>query len=195
MADKKAKKIDPKDFIIDQSYENPLEEMSDLPITATKKIKKNVYFRVKDGKDYDPLALITLSDPRSIEEQAFMVLPTIVNQLTDLADQITTSRCYLIITRAGEKKILHVPAISDVNKGNTLLVNRAKILEEAKTKWLRMTWDDDVRLHRAVYPKFEIPEPEWGELPPLHEIIYQAFEGRVIESPDHELVEYLLGGK
>ena len=195
MAEKKTKKTDPKDFIIDQSYVNPLEEMSDLPINAAKKIKKNVYFRVKDGKEYEPLTLITLPDPRSLEEQAFIVLPTIVDQLADLADQITTSWCYLIITRAGERKILHVPAISDVNKGNTLLVNRAKILEEAKTKWLRMTWDDEVRLHRAVYPKFDIPLPDWGELPPLHEIIFQAFDGRVIESPGHELVEYLLGGK
>ena len=91
MAEKKAKKTDPKDFIIDQSYINPLEEMSDLPITATKKIKKNVYFRVKGGKDYEPLTLITLPDPRSLEEQAFIVLPTIVEQLADLADQITTS--------------------------------------------------------------------------------------------------------
>ena len=123
------------------------------------------------------------------------MLPKIVGQLKELSDQITHSWCYLIITRAAEKKILHVPAISDVNKNNTLLVNRAKILEEAKAKWLRMTWDDEVRLHRAVYPKFDIPEPDWGELPPLHEMIFQAFDGRVIESPGHELVEYLLGGK
>lgn len=58
-----------------------------------------------------------------------------------------------------------------------------------------MTWDTDVRMHRAIYPKFNIPEPEWGELLPLAEIIFQAFDGRVIESRDHELVQYLLGGK
>ena len=129
MAEKRAKKTNPKDFIVDQTYVNPLEEMSDIPITATKKIKKNVYFRVKDGEDFEPLTLITLSDPRSLEEQAFIVLPSIVEQLADLSDQITTSWCYLIFTRADEKKFLHVPAMTDVNKNNTLLVIRAKILE------------------------------------------------------------------
>jgi hypothetical protein len=182
------------EFIVPQDYINPLEDISDLPIGTAKKMKKNVYFRIKNGKDFDPLTLMTLSDPRSMEEQAYIVLPTIIDQLAELADQITTSSCYLAITRAGEKKILHTPAITDINKSSAVLVARAKIFEEAKFRWLRMTWDADVRLHRAIYPKYEIPEPEWGDLPPLIEIIFQAFDGRVIESADHELVAYLLGG-
>ena len=195
MPEKKTPKINPADFIVSQDYINPLEDISEIPISTTKKIKKNIYFRVKNGVDYEPLTLITLTDPRSMEEQRYIVLPTIVEELVDLADQLAASWCYLVITRGGEKIILHTPAISEINKSSTMLVNRAKILEEAKNRWLRMTWDDEVRLHRAIYPKFEIPEPEWGDLPPLIELIYQAFDGRVIESPDHELVQHLLGGK
>ena len=195
MPEKKTPKTNPADFILSQDYTNPLEEISEVPMTTTRRVKKNIYFRVKNGVDYEPLPLITLADPRSLEEQAYIVLPTIVEELIGLADQLTTSSCYLIITRGGEKKILHTPAISEINKSSAMLINRAKILEEAKNRWLRMTWDDEVRLHRAIYPKFDIPEPEWGDLPPLIDLIYQAFDGRVIESPDHELVQYLLGGK
>lgn len=182
-------------FILPQDYINPLEDISEIPISTAKKVKKNVYFKMKGGEDFRPLTLITLPDPRGMEEQAFLVHPDVMGELTELADQMVTSSCHLIITRAGEKKILHTPAITELNKSSAMLVNRAKILEEAKNRWLRMTWDADLRMHRAVYPKFDIPEPEWGDLPPLAEIIFQAFDGRVIESADHELVHYLMGGK
>lgn len=193
-----AKKMETKskavDFILSQDYMNPLEDISDIPLSTTKKIKKNVYFRTKNGKGFDPLPLMILSDPRDMEEQGFLVHPDIISELSALADLLKTYMCHLVITRDGEKKILYTPAITDLNKGQAVIVARAKIIEESKHKWLRMTWDADARIHRAIYPKFEIPEPKWGHLDPLEEMIFQAFDGRVIESADHELVKYLLGG-
>ena len=191
----KAVKSKASEFILPQGYSNPLEEVADVPITSAKKMKKTVYFRVKDGEGFDPLTLMTLPDPRDMEEKAFIVHPEIVGNLAEIADQMSTSWCYLVITRGGEKKILYLPALTELNKGMAMLVHRARIVEEAKSRWLRMTWDSDVRMHRAIYPKFDIPEPDWGDLPPLDEIVFEAFEGRVIESVDHELVNYLLGAK
>lgn len=182
------------EFILPQDYANPLEDVSDIPISTAKRIKKNVYFRTKDGEGFEPLPLMILQDPRDMEEQGFLVHPTIISDLSELADQLKTYVCHLVITRDGEKKILYTPAITDLNKGQAVIVARAKIIEESKHKWLRMTWDADVKIHRAIYPKFEIPEPVWGELEPLAEIIFKAFDGRIIESADHELVLYLLGG-
>lgn len=181
-------------FVLPQDYTSPMEDISEIPLTATKKVKKNVYFRTKDGDDFIPLSLMTLPDPRDMEEQAYLVHPSIVGKLSELADQIKTSWCHLIITRDGEKKILYTPAVTDLNKGSAIVIARAKIIEESKHKWLRMSWDPDVKIHRAIYPKFEIPEPEWGDLEPLAEMIFQAFDGRLIEGVDHELVKYLLGG-
>ena len=192
---KEVPKTKAESFILPQDYQNPLEDIQDLPIVSTRKMKKNVYFRTKDGDDFQPLSLMTISDPRDMEEQASIINPSVVGELSELADQMTTSWCHLVITRDSEKKILYTPAITDLNKSSAMLIHRARIIEEAKTRWLRMTWDADVRMHRAIYPKFDIPEPEWGELLPLAEIIFQAFEGRVNESRNYEMVQYLLGGK
>jgi hypothetical protein len=193
-AQRKESKSKAAEFILPQDYANPLEDISDIPLSTAKKMKKNVYFRTKDGKGFVPLQLMILPDPRDMEEQGFLVHPTIISELSVLADQLKTYVCHLVITRDGEKKILYTPAVTELNKGQAVVVARAKIIEESKNKWLRMTWDPDVRIHRAVYPKFNIPEPEWGNLDPLAEMIFQAFDGRVIESADHELVKYLLGG-
>jgi hypothetical protein len=193
-AQKKETKSRAAEFILPQDYANPLEDISDIPLSTAKKMKKSVYFRTKDGKGFVPLQLMILPDPRDMEEQGFLVHPTIISELSVLADQLKTYVCHLVITRDGEKKILYTPAVTELNKGQAVVVARAKIIEESKNKWLRMTWDPDVRIHRAVYPKFPIPEPEWGILAPLAEMIFQAFDGRVIESADHELVKYLLGG-
>ena len=50
----KAVKSKASEFICTQGYSNPLEEVADVPITSAKKMKKTVYFRVKDGEGFDP---------------------------------------------------------------------------------------------------------------------------------------------
>jgi len=124
-----------------------------------------------------------------------IVMPDVIPQLHELSDQIKTSWAQITITRSGEKHILLTTAITELTRDSNMLLNRARILEKAKTTWLRMTWDKSARMHRAIMPKFEIPDPDWGELSPMVDLLRDAFEGRFIENADNELVQYLLGGE
>lgn len=191
----KATKSRAAEFILPQGYTSPLEEFAEIPITATQKIKSSVYFRVKGGKGFEPLPLMLVVDDRGIEKIGYLVHPAIVSDLVDIADQLKMYSARLIITRDSEKKILFTPALTTENKTNFMLVARVKILKEAEDRWVRMMWDKDVNVHRAVYPKFPISDPEWGKLEPFDEMILNAFDGRIIESLEHDFVKYLMGAE
>lgn len=183
-----------KSFVLDQSYENILEEVSELPITATKRLSKTTFFRVCPFEGYSKVPVLTVDDPRGMGDKMCIVMPDAVAQLDDIADNISTKWAYLVISRSGGKKVMLITAITELNKDSDMLVNRAKIFEEAKKSWLRMTWDKSERMHRKVFPKYDIPDPDWGELPSMVDILLDAFESRFIENADHDLVQYLLGG-
>ena len=184
-----------KAFILDQDYGDILEDISDLPITAIKRLAKTTYFRVCNKEGYSKIPMLSMDDPRGMGDKMSIIIPDVVPQLHELSDQIKTSWAHLTITRSGEKHILLTTAITELTKDSNMLLNRARILEKAKTTWLRMTWDKSARMHRAVTPKFKIPDPDWGELPPMVDLLMDAFEGSFIESADNELVQYLLGGQ
>lgn len=66
------------------------------------------------------------------------------------------------------------------------------IVEKAKTKLLRMTWNPSISAYDSYVAPFQPSPPIWPEMD-IDAIVDLAFEGRKITSEDHPLIRRLLG--
>jgi hypothetical protein len=68
----------------------------------------------------------------------------------------------------------------------------AEAAERAKTKWLRVTSSKSLGAYEIFEAGGELPEPVWPEFS-LPEILTIAFRDRIVDRPDHPLVQRLKG--
>lgn len=63
---------------------------------------------------------------------------------------------------------------------------------EAKTKWVRLFWDDSIRKHRILVATAQRDEPTWPDKS-LSELLRLAFADSLIDSVDHPVLKKLRG--
>jgi hypothetical protein len=146
------------------------------------------FFRVCPDLSYrlSPAGIIELKE----ERETYLVAPTMAKELQG---EYAAATLFTAITRQDVLFIWPVKLPGPDGKSNPWHQSAAKAVECATSCWIRMKSN----MYLGAYETFEAtgnyPDPDWSMLPPFQELLEIAFRGRIIGTPDHEVVRRLQG--
>ena len=159
---------------------------------ALKKPGRERYFRAHSNKADYSTTLQVLEVKEDMELRGdYLVHPELSTELSAFLQgqqsMIKRKNVVLCVDGGGQIFVWPVAAVGSDNQWHR---SARKAVEEARSKWIRM-----IPAHagyRIFHPTTPIPEPEWPDTP-FGELLDSAFEGRIIDSMDHPVIEYLAG--
>ena len=136
------------------------------------------------------LSLLEIKDDKDLRGD-YLVPPGVEGELRNFLEGqnslIKRKRVVLCVYASGEPWLWPVAPEGSDNAWHRSAMTAAVL---ARTGWVRLIpGGSSYAIHK---PASELPEPVWPETP-FHELLDSAFEGRVLDSLDHVVVEYLSG--
>jgi hypothetical protein len=99
---------------------------------------------------------------------------------------------YVVIDRQGNLRLVPVPLPNDSGVRNSWHESLVQALETAKTKWVRISSNRPLGSYDTNVAQGALGEPEWPTTT-IEELALIAFRNTFIQSPDHAVVQTLLG--
>lgn len=145
------------------------------------------YFRVHEDEDMSWLGYVYAYE----KDGSIWYVPKgtpAYDELNELTSKLKRVRLFLCVTKRGSVSFWPV---SQTDQG-TWGTSAREIVEMAKTRWIRVVSNREEGCYEPFEPEDPIPAPEWPEKE-LGELLKLAFRGRVIDRPDHPVIEELKG--
>jgi hypothetical protein len=99
---------------------------------------------------------------------------------------------FTTISRQGTLFLWPVKLPSPEGRYNEWHRSAAEGAERAMSKWVRVTASMSLGAYEIFEASGDLPEPVWPEFP-FNEILKIAFRERLVDRPDHPLVQRLQG--
>lgn len=99
---------------------------------------------------------------------------------------------YLTVDRQGNPYLVPVPLPAEDGTRNSWHVSLHQALEVAKTQWVRLQSSESLPAYDVHVAQGALSEPEWPTAS-MDELVKIAFQGRFIQSPDHAVIQAILG--
>ena len=179
--------FDPAALRLDQSYADTVGVKKLLTTVPVRKPNRQDFVRVHPDPAYrlTPVAIIEVKEDREV------YLVTQEMALT-LPGEFSTATLYLAINRQGVLFLWTVKLPGPDGKHNEWHRSAAEGAERAMTKWVRVTSNMSLGAYEILEASGELPEPAWPDYT-FPEILEIAFRGRIVDRPDHPLVQRLKG--
>ena len=182
--------LDPFDLAslrLDQTYSDGVAVKKLITMIRVGKPQKQHFVRVNPDPAYriSPMAIIDLKDDR----ESYLVTPTLA---AELAGEFTSVALFTAITRAGTLFLWPVPLPGPDGKHNPWHRSALIAVERAKSRWVRIVANMEAGGYDISEAAANIGEPEWPEIS-FDEIVRIAFEGKIVDRPDHPLILKLRG--
>lgn len=120
---------------------------------------------------------------------SYLVAPSVADPFGRLAKPVVL---HLGVDRRGNPFLVPVPLPSSNGSRNPWHESLAKAVEQAKHDWARIV----ANLAAGVYDVFiataELPPPEWPDKS-IEELVQIAFNGKIVDTPDHPVILGLMG--
>jgi hypothetical protein len=123
------------------------------------------------------------------DREVYLVTPWMAQALPG---EFSTASLYLTITRQGVVHLWPVKLPGPDGKHNEWHRSAAEAAERAMEKWVRVTSSMSLGAYEMFEASADLPEPVWPDLS-FEEILKIAFRDRIVDSPDHPLVQRLRG--
>lgn len=186
---KKNKKdpFDPAALRLDQSYADTVGVKKLLTTVPVRKPNRQDFVRVHPDPEYrlTPAATIEVKD----EGEVYLVTPNIA---PGLAGEFSTVTLFTTISRQGTLHLWPVKLPDPDGRYNEWHRSAAEAAERAMSKWVRVTSSRSLGAYELFEASGELPEPVWPEFS-FQEILKIAFRDRIVDRPDHPLVQKLKG--
>ena len=158
---------------------------------ALRKPGKERFFQASNNAAYST-ALTVLEIKEDLDLRGdYLVPPELSAELNAFLQgqqsMIKRKNVILCVDGGGHTFVWPVAAVGSDNQWHR---SARKAADEARSKWIRMIPANSG--YRIFHPTSPMPEPEWPDAP-FGELLDSAFEGRVIDSMDHPVIEYLAG--
>lgn len=175
----------------DMSFADEGEIIEERCVIHLTKPSKERFFRVKKGSESEIIVqTLTVKDDQDLRGD-YLVPPNTGPELKRFFDeQINLIKRKKIVCCTDARGQIWLWPVAPVNSDNLWHRSARKAAESAKENWVRMVPGE--REYRLLIPTKSISEPTWPSLS-FKELLDSAFEGRVINSMDHPVVEYLNG--
>lgn len=179
--------FNPETLRLDQSYLQQPVAKKLLTTVPVRKPNKQEFFRVHPAADYRLLAaIVELRD----ERETYLVLPRFVSELGD--GEFYGATLHLCINRQKVFFVWPVKTPSPDGRQNTWQISAAEASEKGMKTWIRLTPNMSLGAYEVSEAVGNFGEPEWPEIS-LMEFLRIAFKGRVIDGPDHTVVQRFRG--
>jgi hypothetical protein len=172
---------------LDQSYADTVGVKKLLTTVPVRKPNRQDFVRVHPDLRYrlTPAAIIEVRDDREV----YIITP---NMAQVLPGEYSTATLFTTINRQGTLHVWPVKLPTPEGRQNEWHRSAAEAAERAMQKWVRVT----ANMSLGAYEIFEAignpPEPVWPDIS-FKEILKIAFRERIVDRPDHPLVQRLQG--
>ena len=170
--------------LLERLVQQPGEALTTVPV---RKPARQDFVRVHPDPDYrlSPIGLIEMKD----EREHYLVTPTIA---PDLVGEMAVFTVFTAINRQG---VVHLWPVRIAGADGKLLSwhrSAADAAELAMRKWIRITANLSLGAYEIFEASANIPDPIWPELP-FAELLKIAFRDRIVDRPDHPVIQQLRG--
>jgi hypothetical protein len=181
------KPFNPAALRLDQSFADTIGVKKLLTTVPVRKPNRQDFVRVHPDPAYrlTPAAVIEVKEDREV----YLVTPRMA---LALPGEFSTATLYLTINRQGVLHLWPVKLPGPDGKHNEWHRSAAEAAERAMKTWVRVTSSMSLGAYEIFEASGELPEPVWPDLS-LEEILKIAFRERIVDRPDHPLVQRLQG--
>jgi hypothetical protein len=155
-----------------------------------RKPKNTEFFRISPDPGHRFPCLIY--QDRDDRDAIFIVPPSVI---ATAGVEIPAKRVELrlAVTRGGAPFLWGVPLPDPNGRSISWHTSAAEAAHLAQTRWVRMAADMSVGLYNVVVASGAIPDPDWSSLPAFDELLQTAIKGRIVDAPDHLILQRLRG--
>jgi hypothetical protein len=178
--------FDPAALRISGDAEIPTERV--LTAVPVRKPKRDGFFRVHGGEDFTMDALVVERDD-DLDWEVYVVAPRCADAVLEVARRV---RLFTCISKRGTVFLWPCKLPVESSSGRRYAETALKIAQHAETLWVRMWGDRSLGGYTMVKAKGNLEEPKWPDKT-FRELLRIAFEGRIIDRPDHPLIRELNG--
>jgi hypothetical protein len=132
-----------------------------------------------------PAAIIEVKEDREV----YLVTP---NMAQALPGEFSAVTLYLAINRQGVPFLWPVKLPNPDGKHNVWHRSAAEAAEQAMNKWVRVTSSMSLGAYEIFEASGGLPDPVWPDHP-FEDYLKIAFRDRIVDRPDHTLVQRLRG--
>jgi hypothetical protein len=137
----------------------------------------------------DPVMVLPVLLLETEQNESYAVSPSMAHTLGGLARAV---HLYVVIDRQGNLRLVPVPMPNESGVRNPWHESLVQALETAKTKWVRISSNRTLGAYDANVALGALSDPEWPTTT-VEELASIAFRNTFIKSPDHAVVQTLLG--
>jgi hypothetical protein len=179
--------FDPASLRLDQSFPDLVGVKKLLTTVPVRKPNRQDFVRVHPGPAYrlTPAAIIEVKEEREI----YLVRPDMAPAVTG---EYVTATLYTTISRQGTLFLWPVKLPSSDGRHNEWHRSATEAAERATTKWVRVTASMSLGAYEIFEARGAFSEPVWPDFS-FEEILKIAFRERLVDRPDHPLVQRLQG--
>jgi hypothetical protein len=179
--------FDPAALRLDQSFPDTVGVKKLLTTVPVRKPNRQDFVRVHPDPKYrlTPAAIIEVKEDREV----YLITP---NMAQVLPGEFSTVTLYLAINRQGVPFLWPVKLPKPDGKHNEWHRSAAEAAERAMGKWVRVTSSMSLGAYEIFKASGDLPEPVWPDIP-FPEILRIAFRDRIVDRPEHALVQRLQG--
>jgi hypothetical protein len=159
-----------------------------LTAVPVRKPKRDEFFRVRPGDEFTMDALVVERDD-DLDREVYVVVPAVADAVLEVARRV---RLFTCISKRGTVFLWPAKLPAEASAGRRYAETGLKIAEQAETLWVRMWGDRSLGGYTMVKAKGNLEEPKWPDKT-FRELLRIAFEGRIIDRPDHPLIRELNG--
>ncbi|MFZ1948679.1 MAG: hypothetical protein WB037_08285 [Pseudolabrys sp.] len=172
---------------LDQSYADTVGVKKLLTTVPVRKPHRQEFVRVHPDPAYrfTPAAIIEVREDR----ETYLVTPEMA---PGLQGEFASATLFLTVNRQGQVQLWPVKLPGPDGRPNEWNRTAAAAAERAMEKWVRVTSSMSLGAYEIFEASGNIPEPVWPDHS-FEEIVGIAFRDRLVDRPDHPLVQRLKG--
>ncbi|MFA6015449.1 MAG: hypothetical protein WC742_10315 [Gallionellaceae bacterium] len=157
-----------------------------LVTVPVKKPGKTVFFRVRDGAEWEfPALILTIKETN----ESYLVTREIAETIPGL---VRGEMLYLSVDRNANPILINVPLPDDTGRRNNWHESLLQAVIYSKTQWVRVSANMSAGCNNVQFATNIPDEPHWPEQS-MDQLVEIAFRGKIITDISHPLIQGLLG--
>jgi hypothetical protein len=176
--------FDPANLRLSQDYVERAGVKKLLTTVPVRKPNKQEWIRVRPESEYqDVFGLVEL------DREFYLVMPALASELTG---EFTMNKVYTVITRQGVVFLWPVRLPGPDGKNMEWWRTAHEAASHATKEWVRVSANQNLGGYEIRIAAGQMSAPEWPEYA-FRDLLRVAFQNRVIDRPDHEVIRQLRG--
>lgn len=168
------------------SYGDSFAVKKMLVSVPVRKPLKTVFFRVKDGDEWEfPALILTIKE----SNESYIVTREIAEIVPGM---VRAEMLYLSVDRKGNPVLINVPLPDETGRRNNWHESLLQAVVMARTNWVRISANMSASCNDVLIAENVPDVPHWPEQT-MEQLVEIAFRGKIITDINHPLIQGLLG--